>query len=86
MLNDAYNALGFESSTAGSVVGWVMGEGRHNSVDFGLLNVRKKGTRDFINNEYEPYIILDFNVDGVVYDLIDKQNELRRVGNLFKVV
>ena len=67
-LNEVYDALGIERTKAGSVVGWVMGEGRANSIDFGLYDGRERA-RAFVNG-YERTIILDFNVDGVIYDLI----------------
>ena len=39
-----------------------------NYVDFGIYK-NKEGNRRFING-YEYNILLDFNVDGVIYDLI----------------
>lgn len=52
----------------GSVCGWVYGEG-DSFVDFGLWNVTKEDTRRFINGA-ERNIWLDFNCDGVIYDMI----------------
>jgi hypothetical protein len=69
-LNEVYDMLGFEHSSAGAVVGWVVGNG-DGHVDFGLFD-DKTGTgavRDFVNGR-EGSILLDFNVDGVVYNLI----------------
>lgn len=72
LLNDVLHDLGLERTTAGAVVGWVLtkdGETRGDGyIDFGLLEARNK---DFVDG-HEPSIWLDFNVDGVVYDLIDK--------------
>lgn len=65
-LNDAYDMLGFERTQAGQVVGWVIGGDGDNYVDFGLFNCE---SARFINNT-ERSIILDFNVDGVVFDKI----------------
>ena len=74
-LNEVYEALGFPHSTAGAVVGWmwdpddtVHGD---NYVDFGIFDNAKTSAsvRDFING-YEPCIWLDFNVDGIIYNLI----------------
>lgn len=63
-LNEVYDALGFEWTKAGQVVGWVMdGEG-DNFIDFGIFETRSS---EFVNG-YERCIVLDFNVDGVVYD------------------
>jgi len=49
--------LGFERTKEGSVVGWVMDNG-DDYVDFGMLDLWKNG------------YLLDFNVDGVIYDLL----------------
>jgi len=65
-LNEAYDALGLERSTAGAVVGWVLDEKGDNYIDFGLYN--QKSAR-FVNG-LERNIILDFNVDGVIFDKI----------------
>lgn len=67
-LNEVYDMLGFERSAAGSVVGWVLGNG-DDFVDFGLYNQDSKSTRRFVNG-LENVILLDFNVDGVIYDKI----------------
>jgi hypothetical protein len=65
-LNEVYDMLGFQHTTAGAVVGWVVdGEG-DNYVDFGL--------NDSINDNFmagdDQNAVLDFNVDGVIYDKI----------------
>lgn len=67
-LNEVYDMLGLKRSSAGAVVGWVEGHG-DGYVDFGIFNVNRPSTRDFING-YERAILLDFNVDGVIWDLI----------------
>lgn len=69
-LNDVYDMLGIPRSKAGQIVGWVydpknpMGD---NYVDFGMYDVNKENARDFVNG-YEKTILLDFNVDGNVWD------------------
>lgn len=65
-LNEVYDMLGIGRSQAGQVVGWVIGEEGDNYVDFGLYELQNSR---FING-YEPAILLDFNVDGVIYDKI----------------
>lgn len=67
-LNEVYDALGFPRTQAGQVVGWVKGNG-DNFIDFGIFDRDRQQVRDFVNG-YERNIVLDFNVDGVVYDLI----------------
>lgn len=64
-LNEAYDQLGFEHTTAGSVVGWLMGNG-DNFIDFGLDKPR---SAEFING-HERSIVIDFNVDGVIHHLL----------------
>jgi hypothetical protein len=67
-LNEVYDLLGIPRTTAGAVVGWIDGNG-DNFVDFGVFDKYKVKNRDFVNG-YEPVILLDFNVDGVIYDKI----------------
>lgn len=69
-LNDVYKMLGMEPTTAGQIVGWVVGNG-DNFIDFGIYDERNEQARLFVNGN-ERSILLDFNVDGVVYDLLDK--------------
>jgi hypothetical protein len=70
-LNEVYDALGMERSSAGAVVGWVIGkEGGDNFVDFGIFDdITNPNVRDFVNGLSDS-ILLDFNVDGVIYDKI----------------
>lgn len=70
-LNEVYDMLGLERSKAGAVVGWVMrkdGEG-DNFIDFGIYDQDDDRKRRFVNAD-ERNILLDFNVDGIIYDLI----------------
>lgn len=67
-LNEVYDLLGFERTSAGAMVGWVDGLG-DSYVDFGLYNQDNIATRRFVNG-LENVILLDFNVDGVIYDKI----------------
>jgi hypothetical protein len=67
-LNEVYDMLGMDRSKAGAVVGWIMDGKGDSYVDFGLYEDRP-GMRDFVNGR-EASVLLDFNVDGVVYDKI----------------
>jgi len=71
-LNEVYDLLGLERTSAGSVVGWVVSHdgSTDNKVDFGIFNEDSQAARDFVNG-FEGAILLDFNVDGVIYNLID---------------
>ena len=71
-MNDVYDMLGFPKTKAGQIVGWVYDENdntRDNFVDFGFTNINKEKCRDFVNG-YERNVILDFNVDGNILDMI----------------
>lgn len=68
-LNEVYDMLGIERSRAGAVVGWVISGDGDNYVDFGIFDGNNAKARDFVNGR-EGAILLDFNVDGVVYDRI----------------
>ena len=73
-LNEVYERLGIPPTKAGQIVGWVYDPNNpnHNGdnyVDFGLYNIHKEKTRDFVNG-YEEVILLDFNVDGPILDRI----------------
>lgn len=67
-LNEVYDLLGMEPSREGQLVGWIYGGG-DSYVDFGIFDPTHLGARRFVNG-LERSILLDFNVDGVIYDLI----------------
>ena len=66
-LNEVYDALDIPRTKAGAVVGWVLNKDGDNFIDFGIFDGDRAKVRDFVNG-YEKAILLDFNVDGVVYD------------------
>lgn len=71
-LNDVYEALGIPKTKAGHVVGWIYDEVHpigDNFVDFGIYDIYNEKARDFVNG-YERNILLDFNVDGNVWELM----------------
>lgn len=71
-LNEVYDMLGARRTKAGAQVGWVYDEKNvvgDNYVDFGIFDTRRSKARDFVNG-YEKVIVLDFNVDGYILDLI----------------
>jgi hypothetical protein len=73
-LNEVYDSLGIERTKAGQVVGWVISKDGDNFIDFGIYTNQDK-VRDFVNGR-EGAILLDFNVDGVIYDKLDDRGEL----------
>ena len=71
-LNDVYDMLGIEKTKAGQVVGWVYDRENPNGdnfVDFGIYDMSKERVRAFVNG-YETNILLDFNVDGNIWNLM----------------
>lgn len=69
-LNEVYDALGLKRSPAGALMGWVLTDdgSTSNFIDFGLYN-GSDGVRDFMNG-HDRNVLLNFNVDGVIYNLI----------------
>lgn len=69
-LNEVYDLLGMERTPEGSQVGWIKG-GKYEKdgyVDF-CLDWASPEMRDFMNGD-EGSVLLDFNVDGSMWDLI----------------
>jgi hypothetical protein len=71
-LNEVYDMLGIERSKAGAIVGWVLSKNGEtdNYIDFGVFDGKTQAARDFVNG-FEGSILLDFNVDGVIFDKIE---------------
>ena len=71
-LNDVYDMLGIPRTKAGQIVGWIYDEKNpigDNFVDFGIYDGNKETVRNFVNG-YERTILLDFNVDGNILDMM----------------
>lgn len=70
-LNEVYRMLGLPETKAGQVVGWVYdpenGKG-DNYIDFGLYKDNLSYS-DFVNG-HDNAILLDFNVDGNIWELM----------------
>jgi hypothetical protein len=82
-LNDVLDDLGIPRTKAGQIVGWVYNPDNPNGdnyVDFGIYEtyrrdeesfVKDKAMRERFGNEvYERVVLLDFNVDGNILDLM----------------
>ena len=73
-MNDVLEALGFDKTAAGQVVGWTYNKGNPDSegcVSFGIfddLHVNK--TKAAFVNGYEKSIILDFNHEGNILEYV----------------
>lgn len=71
-LNEIYDALGMPRSQAGAICGWVSeksGTKGDGFIDFNIHNPFSEAARAFVNGD-EAAILLDFNVDGIIYDQI----------------
>ena len=69
-LNEVLGKLGYDHTTAGFVTGWLWkGEG-DGFIDFGIYDYLKEPMA--LSHEYpeKGVLLLDFNVDGVIYDKI----------------
>lgn len=73
-LNEAYDMLGLPRTPAGAVVGWVYRNDSEekngdNYVSFGIFDGDLERAEAFVDGDEES-VWLDFNVDGVIYNLI----------------
>ena len=71
-LNEVYDMLGFDRVPDGQIVGWIYDEKNpigDNFVDFGVFDGNKERARAFVNGD-ERSILLDFNVDGNIWELM----------------
>lgn len=71
-LNEVYDMLGIQRTPEGQIVGWIYDPENpigDNKVDFGIFDVRDEQKRLFVNG-YERSILLDFNVDGNIWELL----------------
>jgi len=69
-LNEVYDSLDIPRTKAGSVVGWILSDHSDNFIDFGIFTrPGNERVRSFVRGD-EGAILLDFNVDGVIYDKI----------------
>ena len=72
-LNEVYAMVGAENTKAGSITGWVLGGKGDQFVDFNIFegNTYKTVAAD----GYSKTMLLDFNVDGIMYDKIPKKQK-----------
>lgn len=68
-LNEVYDMLGIPRSKAGQVVGWVYDKNVIAKVDFGIYTINREENQQFVNG-LEKNVLLDFNVDGNILDLL----------------
>lgn len=71
-VNEVYDLLGIQRTKAGQVEGWIYDDkcpADEKQVDFGIYNIYSEANRNFVNG-YEKTILLDFNVDGNILDMM----------------
>ena len=68
-LNEIYDGLGVERSKEGAVVGWVKDHG-DNFVDFDIYNPFNAPYGEIEPGPAVKQMMLDFNVDGIIFDMI----------------
>lgn len=81
-LNDVLDTLGIPRTKAGQIVGWVYDPDNPNGdnyVDFGIYETYRRNEESFVKDAamrevgkevYERVVLLDFNVDGNILDLM----------------
>lgn len=70
-LNEVYDMLGLSRSKEGAVVGWLKGMG-DDYIDFGVFEGDRHSGMRFVLGQ-DDSILLDFNVDGLIYDKLDER-------------
>lgn len=77
-LNEVYKALDLPQTAEGQVVGWFNDpESGECQVDFGITDGYKMVSRALTDCMYEKAILLDFNVDGPIYEKLNVLNRRR---------
>lgn len=66
-LNEVYDHLGFARTSAGTIVGWM----RHGDVDGSGAGYIDFNIQPHAPEDKPHYELLDFNVDGIIYDKIE---------------
>lgn len=76
-LSEVYDMLGYDRTPESTQVGWIYNPDFNatgdNEIDFGVMRDSYIG-QEFINGD-EKSILLDFNVDGVIWNLIGPSNQ-----------
>lgn len=70
-LSEVYDVLDIPRTPESTQVGWLANDsmGGDQEIDFGLYNIYDEKKRMFVNG-HERAVLLDFNVDGIIWDKI----------------
>lgn len=68
-LNEVYDALDIPKTQIGQQVGWSLDKDGDGFIDFGIYEFNSPESRAFVNG-MEAAILLDFNVDGAILDVV----------------
>ena len=68
-LNEVYDMLGVPRTKEGAIVGWVKEHG-DDFIDFDIYNPYNAPYGEFETGPSTESLLLDFNVDGVIFDII----------------
>lgn len=66
-LNEVYDMLGFQDTKAGMVVGWIYNLDCPNGDNYVEFDIKKVHVANEVG-EYEEAYVIDFNVDGNIYN------------------
>lgn len=69
-LNDILDSLGMSRTQQGSIVGWVLSNEGDNFIDFRIQDLQSKSARVFGTDDEVDAVMLDFNVDGIIWNKI----------------
>jgi hypothetical protein len=72
-LNEVYTMLGYDHTSDGALVGWVYDKDAplgDNAVDFGVFGFNGNAYSSAFLEGEDNVVVLDFNVDGIIFDKI----------------
>ena len=68
-LNEVLERIGMDHTKAGAVTGWILNSEGDNYIDFNMFKLDTPAAKEYEHAE-PGFILLDFNVDGVIWDKI----------------
>lgn len=68
-LNEVYDALGYEHTQEGALLGWIIGDEEMGSVDFGMFEYNRPGVKEFADGDVNE-ILLTFPGTEIIFNRI----------------